>query len=540
MVRAPILDPREDIMLDAETRTQLQSYLERLVAPIELHAFLDDSPTASSMRSLLESIEPLSPLIRLVSDGAAGPRRPSFGIARAGERPRVWFSGLPMGHEFTSLILALLHVGGYPPRVEAPVLDAVRNLPGGGRWTTWVSMSCQNCPDVVQALNTLAALHPGFEHEMVDGALFPDEVKRLSILSVPAVYLDGQPFAQGRMELGDVVRRLDTQAADREATRLDAEAPFDVLVVGGGPAGASAAIYAARKGIRTGIVAERFGGQVLDTLGIENFISVRYTEGPDFAAALDEHMAAYPVQRIARQRATAFRPGEEGAPHEVVLASGATLRGRTVILAPGARWRELSVPGEAEYRTRGVTFCPHCDGPLFKGKAVAVVGGGNSGVEAAIDLAGLVRHVVLLEYDTDLRADAVLRDRLASLPNVEVRTMAQTTRIVGDGSRVTGLQYLDRTVGETRELLLDGVFVQIGLLPNTEWLAGVIPRSKHGEIEVDLRGATAIPGVFAAGDATTTPWKQIIIAMGEGARASLSAFDWLIRQPIRKPPTEAA
>ena len=347
---------------------------------------------------------------------------------------------------------------------------------------------------------------------------------------MPAVFLGDQPFGHGRMELAEILAKLDTNAAAREAERLSAKEPFDVLVVGGGPAGAAAAIYAARKGIRTGLVADRFGGQLLDTVGIENFISVKHTEGARLAASLEEHVKSYAVDLMPTQRAARLRPGE--ALHEVLLENGATLRARTVVIATGARWRELGVPGEAQYRTKGVTFCPHCDGPLFAGKRVAVVGGGNSGVEAAIDLAGLTAHVTLLEFGEALRADAVLQAKLRSLPNVTVVTSAQTTEVVGDGKAVTGLVYTDRLSGEPRRLALEGIFVQIGLLPNTQWLKDALPLTRHGEVEIDARGATALPGVFAAGDCTTVPYKQIIVAMGEGTKASLSAFDHLIRHGV--------
>jgi alkyl hydroperoxide reductase subunit F len=367
---------------------------------------------------------------------------------------------------------------------------------------------------------------------MIDGAHFQGEIDARQIMAVPTVYLNGQVFGQGRMSAEEILAKLDTGAAARAAEELAKRAPYEVLIVGGGPAGASAAVYAARKGIRTGIVTERFGGQVLDTLGIENFISVEYTEGPKLVAQLEQHVKAYGVEVTAMQRASALVPASaEGGLHEVKLASGASLRARTLVLAPGARWRELGVPGEAEYRTKGVTFCPHCDGPLFKGKRVAVIGGGNSGIEAAIDLAGLVAQVTVIEFDTKLRADAVLQRKLESLPNVRVVLNAKTTEVVGDGQKVTGLRYQDRVEGQEHTLELEGIFVQIGLLPNTDWLRGAVTLSPRGEIEVDARGQTSVPGVFAAGDATTTPFKQIIIAMGEGAKASLSAFDHLIRTP---------
>ncbi|HEX6361353.1 MAG TPA: alkyl hydroperoxide reductase subunit F, partial [Albitalea sp.] len=363
--------------------------------------------------------------------------------------------------------------------------------------------------------------------------LFQDEVERRQVMAVPSVFLNGEPFASGRMELAEILAKVDQGAAARDAGRLAAKEPFDMLIVGAGPAGAAAAVYAARKGIRTGIVAERFGGQTLDTLGIENFISVPQTEGPKFAAALEAHVRAYPVDIMANQRVAALEAAPEPGGYATVrLANGAALKSRSVVLATGARWRNVDVPGEQEYRNKGVAYCPHCDGPLFKGKRVAVIGGGNSGVEAAIDLAGIVEHVTLLEFADALKADAVLVQRLHSLPNVDVRTGAQTTEIVGDGGKVTGLRWRDRASGAEREVALAGVFVQIGLVPNTEWLKGRVELTKHGEIVVDAKGATSVPGVFAAGDVTTVPYKQIVVATGEGSKAALSAFEHLIRTSV--------
>ena len=517
-------------MLDTAIKTQLKAYLEKLQQPIELVASLDDSAKGQEMYGLLKDIAELSPKVGLRENGAAA-LRPSFAIGRPGETPRVSFAGLPMGHEFTSLVLALLQVGGHPPKVDQAVIDQVKALPGSFRFETFISLSCHNCPDVVQALNLMAALNPGISSVMIDGAMFQDEVNARKIMAVPTVFLNGEPFGQGRMTIEEILAKVDTGAIAREAEKLAAKDAFDVLVVGGGPAGAAAAIYAARKGIRTGVVAERFGGQVMDTLAIENFISVKETDGPKLAAALEQHVKEYDVDVMSLQRAEALVPGQDGLTM-VRLASGATLKSRSVILATGARWREMNVPGEKEYRGKGVAYCPHCDGPLFKGKRVAVIGGGNSGVEAAIDLAGIVAHVTLLEFDGKLRADAVLQKKLASLPNVTVITQALTTEVVGDGEKVTALVYQDRATGDRQTVQLAGIFVQIGLLPNTDWLKGVVELSGRGEIEVDARGQTSVPGVFAAGDCTTVPYKQIIIAMGEGAKASLGAFDHLIRSSV--------
>jgi alkyl hydroperoxide reductase subunit F len=517
-------------MLDANLKQQLQTYLERVTQPIEIIASLDDSESSREMRELLQEIAPLSSLITLEERAAdIAHRTPSFALNRKGSDMSIRFAGIPMGHEFTSLILALLQVGGYPPKVEQAVIDQVKSLSGEFRFETFISLTCQNCPDVVQAINLMAVLNPNVSSVMIDGALFQEEVESRQIMAVPTVYLNGQPFGQGRMTIEEILAKLDTNASARQAEQLATKGVFDVLVVGGGPAGAAAAIYAARKGIQTGIVSERFGGQVLDTMGIENFISVKETEGPKLAAALEEHVKTYEVDIMNLQRAEALMPAGADGLHSVKLASGATLRSRTVVLSTGARWREMNVTGEREYRGRGVAYCPHCDGPLFKGKRVAVIGGGNSGVEAAIDLAGIVSHVTLIEFDSRLRADEVLQRKLRSLPNVRVIVSAQTSEVHGDGGKVNALTYRDRGSNESHRIELEGVFVQIGLLPNTDWLKGTIALSPRGEIEVDVRGQTSVPGVFAAGDATTTPFKQIVIAMGEGSKAALSAFDHLIR-----------
>ena len=512
-------------MLDTNIRNQLQAYLGKLQRPIALIATLDESAAAVELRDLLREVATLSDLISLHEDGSAT-RRPSFAVTVPGEAGRIEFAGIPMGHEFTSFVLALLQVGGHPPKVSAAVIEQIRQLPAGLQFETFISLSCHNCPDVVQALNLMALLNPGIRHVMIDGALFQAEVEQRRVMAVPSVYLNGEPFGSGRMELEHILAQVDTGAAAREAEQISARAPYEVLIVGGGPAGASAAIYAARKGIRTGLVAERFGGQLMDTLGVENFISIKATDGPKLVQGLEEHVRDYDVDVMRLQRAARLIPGEL---IEVQLENGASVKSRSVILATGARWREMNVPGEQQYRNKGVAYCPHCDGPLFKGKRVAVIGGGNSGVEAAIDLAGLVAHVTLLEFDVQMRADAVLQRKLHSLPNVTVITQALTTEVTGDGSKVDGLLYTDRASGEARRIDLEGIFVQIGLLPNTDWLKGTLALSARGEIEIDARGQTSIPGVFAAGDCTTVPFKQIIIAMGAGSTAALGAFDHLIR-----------
>jgi alkyl hydroperoxide reductase subunit F len=519
-------------MLDANLKAQLKAYLERVKLPFEIVASLDDSDAAREMHGLLQDVVSLTDKMTLRTDGTDA-RKPSFSLARIGESPRIRFAAIPMGHEFTSLVLALLQVGGHPPKIEAELIEQIKNLDGDFRFETYMSLSCHNCPDVVQALNLMAVLNPRIHSVVIDGALYQQEVAERQILAVPMVFLNGTLFGQGRMDTEEIVAKLDTGAAARDAAKLGAKAPYDVLIVGGGPAGAAAAVYAARKGIRTGMLAERMGGQTMDTMSIENFISVLETDGPKFAAALEQHAKRYEVDILNLQRADKLIPAaDNNGLIGIQLANGATLQSKTVILSTGARWREVNVPGEQQYRNHGVAYCPHCDGPLFKGKRVAVIGGGNSGVEAAIDLAGIVGHVTLLEFADQLRADAVLVNKLKSLPNVAIHTNAQTTEITGDGAKVTGISFTNRLSGQPQHVELAGVFVQIGLVPNSEWLKGTLELSRHGEIIVDARGQTSLPGVFAAGDVTTVPFKQIIIATGDGAKAALGAFDHLIRSAV--------
>ncbi len=517
-------------MLDNTMKAQLKAYLERLTKPVELVATLDDGEKSNEVRQLLADIKALNDKISVVEDNAADVRKPSFLITNPGTDVGVRFAGVPLGHEFTSLVLALLQVGGHPSKESAELLEQVKNIDTPLHFETFYSLSCHNCPDVVQALNLMSVLNPKITHTAIDGGLFQKEVQEREIMGVPTVFVNGQRFGQGRMELAEIVAKVDTGAAAREAQKISAKEAFDVLIVGGGPAGAAAAIYAARKGIRTGIAAERLGGQVLDTVDIENFVSVSKTDGPKFAAAMESHIRDYEVDIMNLQTAKSLTPATQaGGLIEIETESGAKLKARTVILSTGARWRNMNVPGEDTYRTKGVTYCPHCDGPLFKGKPVAVIGGGNSGVEAAIDLAGVVKHVTLLEFASELKADAVLQRKLRSLPNVTVILNAQTTEVNGDGKKVTGLTYKDRTNDEIKTVALEGIFVQIGLLPNTGWLKGTVQLTPFGEIEIDAKGHTNLPGVFAAGDCTNVPYKQIVIAAGAGATAALSAFDHLIR-----------
>ena len=519
-------------MLDANMTQQLKAYLENLREPIELVASLDDDDKSAQTRELLEEISALSDMVSAAFDGT-DERKPSFIIRRASDATKwVRFAGMPMGHEFTSLVLALLWAGGHPPKVEQEVIDQIAALEEDLEFEMYFSLSCHNCPDVVQALTLMALVNPRITATLIEGGTFKDEVDSRDVMAVPATFLNGEPFYNGKMSLEEVLAKVDTGASAKAAEKLSAKAPFEVLVVGGGPGGVAASIYTARKGFRTGIAAERFGGQLNDTLGIENLPGTEYTEGPKLTADLERQVKAQEAIDL-MNLATASKlvpAGKPGGLHELHLENGAVLKARSLILSTGARWRALGVPGEQDYRNKGVAYCPHCDGPLFKGKRVAVIGGGNSGVEAAIDLAGIVGHVTLVEFDTQLRADKVLQDKLRSMSNVDILVNAQTTQITGDGNRVNGLIYKDRASGDEHTVELEGVFVQIGLVPNTEWLKDSgIELSQHGEVVIDARGGTNLPGVFAAGDCTTVPYKQIVVAMGAGSKAALSAFDYLIR-----------
>ncbi|MBX7533684.1 alkyl hydroperoxide reductase subunit F [Qipengyuania sp. 1XM1-15A] len=518
-------------MLDANLTQQLKTYLANLREPIELAASLGDDEKSRATRELLEEISALHDMVSASFDGTDH-RKPSFVIRRASDAEKwVRFAGLPMGHEFTSLVLALLWAGGHPPKVDADLLEQVRGIEGDFNFEMYFSLSCHNCPDVVQALTLMALENPRITATLIEGGTYQDEVEKRDVMAVPATFLNGEPFYNGKMELAEILAKIDTGADAKAAEKLWAKDPFEVLIIGGGPAGAASAIYTARKGFRTGIAAERFGGQLHDTLGIENLPGTAYTEGPKLAGDLERHVGEYDIDLMNLAKAVKLVPAkEEGGLHTIELGNGASLKSRSLILATGARWRNLGVPGEAEYRNKGVAYCPHCDGPLFKGKRIAVIGGGNSGVEAAIDLAKIVGHVTLIEFDEKLRADEVLQKKLRSMPNVEIVTSGQTTEITGKDGKVDGLVVKNRKSGDERRIELEGVFVQIGLVPNTEWLEGSgLELTKFGEIVTDEEGRTNLPGIFGAGDVTDVPYKQIVVAMGEGSKAGLSAFDYLIR-----------
>lgn len=506
-------------MLEAAIKQQLDQYLQLMEGDVVLRVSAGEDKVSNEMLELVNELASMSS--RISVERATLERTPSFSVNRPSEETGIVFAGIPLGHEFTSLVLALLQVSGRAPKVDADTIKQIQNIEGTYHFESYISLSCHNCPDVVQALNVMSVLNPNITHTMIDGAAFKDEVEAKEIMAVPTVFLNGESFGNGRMSLEEILAKLGTGP---DASAFSDKDPYDVLVVGGGPAGASAAVYAARKGIRTGIIAERFGGQVMDTMGIENFIGTAYTEGPKLVASLEEHVKEYGIDVMNLQRAKRLEKKELV---EIELENGAVLKSKSVILSTGARWRNVNVPGEAEFKNKGVAYCPHCDGPLFEGKRVAVIGGGNSGIEAAIDLAGIVKHVTVLEFAPELKADQVLQDRLHSLPNVTVITNAQTTEITGT-DKVNGISYMSRETNESYHVELEGVFVQIGLVPNTDWLDSV-ERNNFGEIVVDRHGATNVPGVFAAGDCTNSAYKQIIISMGSGATAALGAFDYMIR-----------
>lgn len=532
-------------MLDAKLSTQLKAYLQNLKTEVQLHIALDamaHPKKSNEISELASEIAQLSDLVKVVQQQDSSVRVPSMQVVSPSKNTSITFAGVPLGHEFTSLVLALLHSGGHPLKLLPEQIEFIQCLEGTFEFETFVSLSCQTCPGVVQALNMMAALNPNIQHTMIDGSLFQDEVTKRNIMAVPSVFLNGEAFSQGGVTIEQVLKKIDPSAGKKQAAQLQQKAPFEMLIIGGGPAGAAAAIYTARKGLRTGIVADKFGGQVAETVGIENFISVKSTEGPKLVSGLEEHVRDYPVDIMADNQAVKLSrvTSELGNVIHVELANGATLSSQAVILATGAGWREMNVPGEKEYRSKGVAYCPHCDGPLFKGKRVAVIGGGNSGIEAAIDLANIVEHVTVLEFDSKLRADKVLQDKAISMGNISVILNAQTTEVHGDGERVNSLSYTDRTDGSTKKVEIAGIFVQIGLVPNSEWLKGDIELTPRGEVVVNNKGETSIPGVFAAGDVTTSPYKQIIIAMGDGANAALGAFDYLIRQTVPGKQNKAA
>lgn len=506
--------------LDRDIKEQLAEYIKLMEGTVLIKVSAASDEISNNMVDLVDELVSISSKIKMEKSNLL--RTPSFSINRIGEETGVTFAGIPLGHEFNSLVLALLQVSGRAPKVDQKIIDVIKNLKGEYNFESYISLSCHNCPEVVQSLNLISILNPNVTNTTIDGGVFKDEIESKNIMAVPTVYLNGEFFSLGRMTVEEILAKIGTTL---DASEFADKEPYDMLVVGGGPAGSSAAIYAARKGIRTGIIVERFGGQVLDTVGIENFISVKYTEGPKLAASLEEHVKEYNVDVMNLQRAKRLEKKEF---IEVELENGSILKSKTVIISTGAHWRNVGVKGEEEFKNKGVTYCPHCDGPLFKGKDVAVIGGGNSGIEAAIDLAGIASHVTVFEFMPELKADAVLQKRLYSLNNVTVLKNVQTKEITGT-NKVKGITYIERATEEVNHMELEGIFVQIGLVPNTDWLGKTVERNNLGEIIIDNHGATNIPGVFGAGDCTNNPYKQIIISMGSGANAALGAFDYLIR-----------
>ncbi|MGF2070294.1 alkyl hydroperoxide reductase subunit F [Enterococcus casseliflavus] len=506
--------------LDKAIKDQLTQYLAMLESEVVFAATLGEDDSSTKVREFLEEIAEMSPKITI--QAVASERTPSFSINRPGEESGIAFAGLPSGHEFTSFILALLQVSGRPPKIDETLQKRIKAIDKPLHFETYVSLTCHNCPDVVQALNIMAVLNTSISHTMIEGGMFKEEIDKKKIMAVPTVFLDGEEFASGRQTIEQL---LEKAAGPTSKDDFAEKELFDVLVVGGGPAGGSAAIYAARKGINTGMVVETMGGQVMETLGIENMIGTPYTEGPKLMRQVEEHINEYNVDVMKGQRAKDIRRNDV---IEVELENGAVLKTKTAILATGARWRNINVPGEKEFKNKGVAYCPHCDGPLFAGKEVAVIGGGNSGIEAAIDLAGMAKHVYVLEFLPELKADLVLQNRLNTLENVTVITNAATKDIAGS-DHVEQLTYVDRETSGEFTLAVEGVFILIGLMPNTEWLKDRIVLNERNEIVVDKHGATNIEGVFAAGDCTDSVYKQIITSMGSGATAALGAFDHLIR-----------
>uniref|UniRef100_UPI003FEF0403 alkyl hydroperoxide reductase subunit F n=1 Tax=Prevotella sp. TaxID=59823 RepID=UPI003FEF0403 len=516
-------------MLDRDILEQVKTLLAGLKSHYVLRAALSPGhQKAGELEGFLTDFCSCSPMLELQTEAADGGRL-EFAIVKDGAPTGITFRGIPGGHEFTSLLLALLNADGAGKNLpDGAVAARIRALKGPVRLRTYMSLSCTNCPDVVQALNVVTLLGTDVEHEIVDGGLWQDEVAALGIQGVPSVFADGELLHVGRGDLGVLLDELEAKYGSEGAGQAEpVERRFDVVVVGGGPAGASAAIYSARKGLSVAVVAGRIGGQVNDTVGIENLISVPATTGASLAAALQEHIGAYPIEVFANR---SVEGADFSQPLKSVKAKGGeTFVAPAVIIATGASWRRLGVEGESEYIGRGVAFCPHCDGPFYKGRHVAVIGGGNSGIEAAIDLAGICSRVTVLEFAAELRADTVLQDKARSLGNVEILTSRQTVRVVGDGKKVTAIDVRDLNTGEVSTLPLDGVFVQIGLVPASGPFAGLVDINRRGEIVTDGAGRSSVPGVYAAGDVADVPFKQIVIAMGDGATAALSAFDDRVR-----------
>lgn len=543
-------------LIDESLKAQLSQVFANLNSETTLLYDESDSEKFEEFKLFLEDMASTSEFIKTQPSGHKSPH-PYFKILFGTEDPEVSFLGIPGGHELSSLVLAILNGNSQGKLPDAGIMARIRNLKGPGLLKTFVSLSCENCPNVVQALNLIAINNPSIGHQMVDGAFVQEEIEQRKIKGVPTVVAEDHILSVGQSNLGELLAQLEEHFGKQSENSAESLSlgDFDVAVIGAGPAGVASAIYTARKGLKTAIITDRMGGQLQDTKGIENFTSVSYTEGPKLSSDLHQHMKDYDISVFENRRVAMLSDGSENpsdkdtgahpgpgateslnpvqssgviGQRQVVLTSGEQLGARSVIVTTGAKWRELGVPGEKDYLGRGVAFCPHCDGPIYKGKDIAVIGGGNSGVEAAIDLAGIVKSVTLLEFGDSLKADSVLVDKLKTLPNAKIIVSAQTTEVVGDGDVVTALKYKNRETDEISELPLEGVFVQIGLVPNSQFLKGLVPTNPYGEIIVDDKCRTEVSGVYAAGDVTNVPYKQIVVAMGEGAKAGLSASEDLM------------
>lgn len=513
-------------MLDQNLKNQLAQYLDMLKTEVTIGLSVTNDEKSNKVRGFVEDVASLSDKITLVEKDLA--YTPAFELKGEKDHGQIIFAGVPLGHEFASFALAILQVGGIVPKIDEGTKKRIQAIEDVQNLETIVSLSCHNCPEVVQSFNIMAVLNPKINHTMIEGSMFQETAEDRDVLAVPAIFKDGEFLEGGKQTMDSLLELIGSKKSSDDFADKPA---FNVLIIGGGPAAATAAVYAARKGVKTGLVASEFGGQVVETLGIENIPGFKYTEGPDFMANMKEQVTALGVDVMTGALASDIKEAENSSNRliEVGLDNGAKLESKTVVIATGARWRLLGIPGETEFRNKGVAYCTHCDGPLFKGKPVAVIGGGNSGIEAAIDLAAMVDHVTVLEFLPELKADQVLQDKLYSLDNVTVIKNAQTTGLYGD-SRLERLEYTDRESGEDHSIDVEGCFIQVGLVPNTEWLKeSDVKLTDRGEILVDGEGKTSLEGVYAAGDATNTVFKQIVIAAGSGATAALGAFNYLMR-----------